>query len=181
MSNNLDDDLLDDDLPVDIDADNTGSDDDGIPLWKWAAGAGGAIVGLYLLAWLFEVMIGVVGFLVYYGMIALLVYGAYRGVKYMLSDDTSSSASTPAVESDDQQVALPEDMDVESELDSELGELESGGADNLDDELTGVSLDDTELDSDLDEVSAEASAERELDDDELERKFAELEKEMDES
>lgn len=180
MSNNLDDDLLDDDLPVDIDADNAGSDDDGIPLWKWAAGAGGVIVGLYVLAWLFQVLVGVVGFLAYYGMIALLVYGAYRGVKYMLSGD-SSSASTPAVESEDQQVALPDDIDVENELDSELGELESGGVDDLDDELTGVSLDDSDLDSDLDDVSVEASAERELDDDELERKFAELEKEMNES
>ncbi len=166
---------LNDELPVDLDTEPD-EGDEGTELWHWIAGAGAVVVGIYVLSWLFRVLAGLVGFLVYYGGLALLVYGAYRGVRYMLSGDSSAN------EASDRQVALPEDIDVESELETELGELESGGLEDgdLEGELEGLSLDD-ELDRGVEEVSVEASADRELEDDELERKFAELEREMNDS
>lgn len=164
-----------DDLPVDIDTDSSSNDDGGTALWKWAAGAGGVVVGVYLLKWLFDLVFGLLGFLFYYGLIALLVYGAYRGVKYMLSDNSSTSTA-------DEDVALPENIDVEAELEgadsgveAELGsDLESELGGDIESELGG------DIESELQGIEADVeTADVETDrDEELEKKFEQLEQEM---
>ncbi|MFB6351201.1 MAG: hypothetical protein ABEN55_19600 [Bradymonadaceae bacterium] len=165
---------MSDDLPVDIDTEASSGDDEGTSIWTWVAGAGGVVVAVYVLNWLFGILFGLMSFLVYYGIIALLVYGAYRGVKHLLSDDSGSTAAS------DEQVALPDDIDVEAELESGGAEGELGS--DLESELAGgdlqSELDGIEADVETPDVEpAEVSAER---DDELEKKFEQLEKEMNE-
>jgi len=159
-----------DDLPVDIDTDSASAssgEDEGTSIWTWIAGAGGVVAAVYILNWLFGILVGLMSFLVYYGAIALLVYGGYRGIKYLVSDDTSTAA--------DEQVALPDDIDVDSQLDSEGVESELGS--DLESELAGGDIDGElegiEANVEVDDVEVER-------DEELEKKFEKLEQEVSE-
>ena len=146
---------MSDDLPVEID-DPSSNNGGGNDIWKWILGAGGVVVAAYLIIWIFNVLVGLAWFVGKYALIALLIYGAYRAIRSMLGGGDSST--TKAVTSDVETDHVLEEMPQE---DAATGELSA------------------------DELSADAIAEDELGDlsgagvdDDLEKEFAELERQM---
>ena len=119
--------VMSDNLPI-----NTGDgDDDGLTLGKILLGAGGLVVGLMLLIWVFNLLVGLVGFLIKWGIIAALLYGGYRLARAMMGSDSSSSqGALPEEEEDDyvleemsHEAAAAEDP-LEDDLEKEFAELE---------------------------------------------------------
>lgn len=132
-----------DDLPIEIDDDFSPEDDDGATIWHWLLAAGGVVAAIYILAFIFNFLVGLVGYALQAAVVLLVLYAGYRGLNYLLSDDTSS----------ERQTTLPEDVDVQRELE----DLDASA----------------EPDVQLDDVSVDMGEE-----DELEQKFAELERQF---
>lgn len=160
-----------DDLPVDLDGDDELTDENSEwGIWTWAIAAGGTVGAIFVLSWVFNLLAWLAGYALYFGVGLLALYAVYKGLEYMLGGESTS----------DRQVAVPE-----SQVEGELEEL-SGGSD-LESELEGIEdLESTGSEEvtlgDLSEEDLEADIEpsADLEDDELEQKFAELERDMSE-
>ncbi|GEM_PF-6162604 len=141
-----------DDLPDVYDGD-PGSDED-LSLLDWLLIGAGGIVALYLGWWLLRILFGFLGWLVStlisVGFAALAVYAIYLFVQWLMGSSTSSS---PAGQ-------LEHEPAEETTLDP-----------SLEDDFDDIQMADIE-----DEIDGELGGERS--DDELERKFAELEREL---
>jgi len=166
---------MSDDLPVDlgdIDADAADDEKSEWGIGTWLLAAGGVVAAIFLLSAVFSFLAWLASYALYAGVGIAALYAVYKGVEYLVGGESAS----------DRQTAMPEsnvsgeldDLSAASDLHSELEGL---------DELEGTSGEDVTLgelsEEDL-EADIEADIERssELEDDELERKFAELEKEM---
>jgi hypothetical protein len=144
---------MSDDLPDLYDGDPSSGDDD-LSLLDWALIGAGGIVAVYLGWWLLRVLFGLLGWLVStlisVGFAALAVYAVYLFVQWLMG---GSKDASPAGQ-------LEHEPAEETMLDPSL-------EDDLDD------LEMADIESDLDrDLGGDRS------DDELERKFEELEREL---
>ena len=142
-----------DDLPDLYDGDPD-SGDDSLSLLDWLLIGAGGIVGIYLAWWLLRVLFGLLGWLVStlisLGFAALAVYAVYLFVQWLMGGTQESS---PAGQ-------LEHEPAEETMLDP-----------SLDDDLNDIEM--TDIESELDrDIGGDRN------DDELERKFEELEREL---
>lgn len=163
MPDDLESEILgsDDDLSADVDTDVSSTADDGLDaatIGKWVLGGAGALLAAYLLFQVLSILVGVVGFLVRWGVIFLIAYLVYRGIAWALSDDSSSAGL------DEQQI--PESAERETEALLEEDQLSVGGGEE-------VTIDEDEISIDESELSTS-----DLEDSDLEEEFAQLEREM---
>ena len=144
-----------------------GGDDDGLGLIGWLVVGAGGIVAIYVVWWLIKATVSLAIWLLSWGLVALAGYVLYRFVKWMLSDgDSATAASTGAgshaLESGSSEEEFALEDDIEQDLETELSGLQDSELDSLDRDLET---------SDIERGSS-------VEDDELEAKFAELEREL---
>lgn len=162
---------MSDDLPIDMEIgdEQPGGDggDEGWGVLEWLLAAGGVVVAIYILAYVLNLLVWLTGYALQAAVVVALLYGGYKGLEYLLGGDEASGANT-----------MP-DTTAAGELDdlSDGGELE-GELEGLD-ELDEAGTEDVTLgDLSEDDLEADVEASADLEDDELEKKFADLEREM---
>jgi len=162
---------MNDELPVELDGEDELTEEDGEwGIWEWSLAAGGTVGAIFVLSWVFSFLAWLAGYALYAGIAAIVLYAGYKGIEALLGDETAGERATSVPEHRIQ--GELDDLSAESELDSELENL---------DELDSASGDEVVLDDVSEQdLEADVDASTDLEDDELERKFAELEREMSE-
>lgn len=112
-----------DNLP-DLHGSSGGSDDDGLGLGGWLLIGGGAVIALYIVAWLAKIALAIFWWALGWGLTALAIYALYRFVSWMLSDK-SASTSTAAGSRSLESSTSDEEYMLEQETDDELADLQA--------------------------------------------------------